>query len=249
MGETGWTGIGMAIWQTISDTLVEEIEKGVLEPGGRLPGDVELATRFGVNRHTVRRALSHLQAQGLVRSERGRGTFVVEDAIAYRFGAQTYFEQNLLDNMRVPSRRILSTTVYGAPTTIAEQLQIKAGSPVLTAAMLGEADGIPVHLARLHFPVERFPTVEPAFARMPVGQSSRISLSELIGGLGVTNFRRKTARIKTRLPDAEEARHLKMAAQDPVFQLEILNIDDGDIPVFYGVTAYCGSRVEFLLDY
>ncbi|UCI32038.1 phosphonate metabolism transcriptional regulator PhnF [Mesorhizobium sp. B4-1-4] len=239
----------MAIWQNISDTLVEEIEKGILTPGGRLPGDVELATRFGVNRHTVRRALSHLQGQGLVRSERGRGTFVVEDAIAYRFGSQTYFEQNLLDNMRVPSRRILSTIIYGAPTAIALQLQIKAGSPILTAAMLGEADGIPVHLARLHFPVERFPKVEAAFARIPVGQSSQISLSELIGELGVKSFRRKTARIKCRLPDAEEARYLKMAAQDPVFQLEILNISDSDMPIFYGVTSYCGSRVEFILDY
>ncbi|WP_164833254.1 MULTISPECIES: phosphonate metabolism transcriptional regulator PhnF [Sinorhizobium] len=239
----------MAIWQNISDTLVKEIEGGVLEPGGRLPGDVELATRFGVNRHTVRRALSHLQARGLVRSERGRGTFVVEDAIAYHFGTQTRFEQNLLENMRVPTRQLLSSIAYPAPAAIADQLQIKAGSPILTVTLLGEANGIPIHYALIHFPVERFPDVGEVFSRIPVGQSLRLSLSELVAELGVKNFRRKAVRIRCRMPEAEEARHLKMSAQDPVFQLEILNVDDTDVPVFFGVTAYCGSRVDFILDY
>lgn len=239
----------MAIWQKISDTLVEEIENGVLAPGGRLPGDNELATRFGVNRHTVRRALSHLQARGLVRAERGRGTVVVEDAITFLFGTQTRFEQNLLENTRTPSRQLLSTAVYGAPTTLAQLLQIKAGARVLTAVMLGEADGVPVHLTHVHFPVERFPIVEEIFASLPRGQSSPLSLAELVKRLGVTSFRRKNVRIKCRLPEAEEARQLKMAAHDPVFELNIVNVDEGNVPVFYAVTTYCGSRIEFVLDY
>lgn len=239
----------MTIWQSISDTLVKEIEGGVLEPGGRLPGDAELATRFGVNRHTVRRALSHLQARGLVRSERGRGTFVTEDAIAFHIGARTRFEQNLLENMRMPTRQVLSTIAYPAPTTIADQLQVKAGSPLVTTTLLGEADGIPVHYTLIHVSAERFPNVESVLARIPVRQSLPISLSELLAELGVTSFRRKTVRIRCRLPEAEEARHLKMSAQDPVFQLEALNVDDADMPVFFGMTAYCGSRVDFILDY
>lgn len=239
----------MTIWQSISDTLVQEIEGGVLKAGGRLPGDTELAARFGVNRHTVRRALSHLQTQGLVRSERGRGTFVVEDAISYRFGAQTRFEQNLLENMRTPSRQILSTIVYGAPVPTAVVLQIQAGDPIFSVAMLGEADGIPVHFARLFFPLNRYPNAKEVFSKIPLRTSSRISLSQLISKLGTGNFKRKTARIKCRLPEAEEARHLKMSMHEPVFELEILNVDERGIPVFLGVTSYCGSRVEFLLDY
>ncbi|NTE66247.1 phosphonate metabolism transcriptional regulator PhnF [Agrobacterium tumefaciens] len=248
-GEANGDGLKMAVWQNISDTLVKEIEAGVLEAGGRLPGDVELATRFGVNRHTVRRALSHLQTRGLVRSERGRGTFVVEDAIAYHIGSQTRFEQSLLENMRVPTRQLLSLVTYPAPAAIAEHLKIRAGSPILTVTLLGEANSIPVHYASIHFSVERFANVETVFSRIPTGKSMRISLSELMAELGVENFRRKTVRIRCRLPEEEEARHLKMSAQDPVFQLEILNVDDSDTPVFFGVTAYCGSRVDFVLNY
>jgi len=239
----------MAIWQVISDTLVEEIESGALEGGGRLPGDSELAVRFGVNRHTVRRALAHLQHQGLVRSERGRGTFVVEDAISYRFGTRTRFEQNLRDNMRVPSRSLLSTTVYGAPADIAERLRIKPGAPLFVADMLGEADGLPVHVARLHVPLERLPLAEAVFGRIPLNRSSSISLTALMAELGVASFRRKTSRIRCRLPSPQEARHLKMSPQDPVFELDVLNVDDDDTPVFHGLTCYCGSRIEFVLDY
>lgn len=242
-------GNGMAIWQTISDTLVEEIETGALEAGGRLPGDAELAVRFGVNRHTVRRALAHLQSQGLVRSERGRGTFVVEDAISYRFGTRTRFEQNLQDNMRMPSRSLLSTTIYGAPADIAGKLRIEPGDRIFVADMLGEADGLPVHVARLHLPLERLPLAEDVFGRIPLQVSTSISLTALMAELGVANFRRKTSRIRCRLPLLQEARHLKMSPQEPVFELDVLNVDDSDVPVFHGLTCYCGSRIEFILEY
>jgi GntR family transcriptional regulator, phosphonate transport system regulatory protein len=239
----------MAIWQNIRDTLVEEIEQGILAAGGRLPGDNELAVRFGVNRHTVRRALSRLQAEGLVRSERGRGTFVVEDAIAYRFGAQTRFEENLLENQRIPSRRLVSSVEFAAPEHLARQLRIKAGAPILLATLLGEADGVPVHLYKVHFPLQRLPAIGDAIKALPVARSARVSLGDLLGKAGIKNFRRRTARIRCRLPDLEEARHLKMSAHDPILESDILTVSDRGVPLFFGVTCYCGSRIEFVLDY
>jgi DNA-binding FadR family transcriptional regulator len=44
--------------------------------GCRLPTERELAGRFGVPRNAVRRALADLEAQGCIRREVGRGTFV-----------------------------------------------------------------------------------------------------------------------------------------------------------------------------
>jgi GntR family transcriptional regulator, phosphonate transport system regulatory protein len=239
----------MAIWENIRDTLVGEIEQGALSAGGRLPGDNELALRFGVNRHTVRRALSHLQTEGLVRSERGRGTFVVEDAIAYRFGAQTRFEENLLENKRVPSRRLLSIVEFPASQRIARQLRIKTGAPVLLATLLGEADGIPVHMYKVHFPIDRIPAIRDVIKALPVASSAKISLTGILGKIGVKTFRRKAVRIRCRLPQIEEARHLKMSKHDPIMETDILNIDDDGTPLFFGTTTYCGSRIEFILDY
>jgi len=61
----------------------------------RLPNETDLATRFAVNRHTIRRALQAIEAQGLVRIEQGRGTFVQEELIDYQLGRRTRFSHSL----------------------------------------------------------------------------------------------------------------------------------------------------------
>ena len=60
----------------IKSWLLDEIKKGVFDNGRPLPGDLELAKRFGVSRGTVRMALFELQRQGLIRRRRGMGTFL-----------------------------------------------------------------------------------------------------------------------------------------------------------------------------
>lgn len=57
-------------------TLHERILSGDLMPGTKLPSHTELATEFGVAPLTVRQVLAHLEQEGLVSREQGRGTFV-----------------------------------------------------------------------------------------------------------------------------------------------------------------------------
>ncbi len=54
------------------------IDRGTLEPGGRLPAERELARQVGVSRPTVRAGLRTLAALGVVRSHRGSGTYIPE---------------------------------------------------------------------------------------------------------------------------------------------------------------------------
>lgn len=53
-----------------------------LSPGDRLPGVREVAADAGVNINTARAAYAKLEAEGLIRLEHGRGTFVAERAPA-----------------------------------------------------------------------------------------------------------------------------------------------------------------------
>ena len=72
---------GVSLWQQIATELENEIRQRRLLSGARLPTEMALAQRFGVNRHTVRRAVGALEEAGLVRAERGRGTFVRTDLL------------------------------------------------------------------------------------------------------------------------------------------------------------------------
>ena len=53
------------LWRAIATTLGAEIAAGQYQPGDKLPTEAALAARFGVNRHTLRHALTDLAAQGM----------------------------------------------------------------------------------------------------------------------------------------------------------------------------------------
>ena len=98
---------GVTLWRHIHDTLRDEIGGPGHPPGGRLPTEAELAVRFGVNRHTVRRALEELSRGGLIRVEQGRGAFVAEDVLDYTVGPRTRFTEWIRRHNKEPSGRVL----------------------------------------------------------------------------------------------------------------------------------------------
>ncbi|MDR6638680.1 FadR/GntR family transcriptional regulator [Paenarthrobacter nitroguajacolicus] len=53
------------------------IVDGAIQPGEKLPSENTLISEFGVSRTVVRSALTRLQAEGLVETERGRGSFAL----------------------------------------------------------------------------------------------------------------------------------------------------------------------------
>lgn len=53
------------------------IVDGQIQPGEKLPSENTLISEFGVSRTVVRAALTRLQAEGLVETERGRGSFAL----------------------------------------------------------------------------------------------------------------------------------------------------------------------------
>lgn len=64
------------LYRQIQQFLREQIRCGALLPETRLPASRELATSLGVNRITVTNAYAELEAEGLVYSRQGSGTFV-----------------------------------------------------------------------------------------------------------------------------------------------------------------------------
>ena len=68
------------IYRQIAEQFRRLIALGALKPGDRLPAVRELAVQTRVNRNTAARAIQHLEAEGIVRTQVGKGTFVIADA-------------------------------------------------------------------------------------------------------------------------------------------------------------------------
>jgi len=67
-----------AVSDEVFGQLVAEILSGRLSADDALPGERELAERFGVNRHAIREALKRVQQAGLVRISQGGKTRVLD---------------------------------------------------------------------------------------------------------------------------------------------------------------------------
>ncbi len=240
-------GTGL-LWRRIGSTLAEEIGHGVISPGTRLPADADLAARFGVNRHTVRRALHHLQGVGLLRSEKGRGTFVVDDVTQYRLGAQTRFTQNLVESHRVPGRRLLQLAELPASSDVAGPLGLKLGDPIVLAVILGLADGMPISLGRNYYTSHALPGLVGVLRPYLDRGAERLSVTTVLRACGVQDYRRRSTRVLARMPSDDEAKHLRMSSSEPVLETESLDVNSGGAPLIYARTAFRAARVEFLLE-
>ena len=104
------------IWTSIAAPWRPRSQRGHIRPATSCRPRRSCAARFGVNRHTVRRALAALAEEGLVQPRRGAGVFVTARPPTIRSAAACGSTRTSLAAGRTPSRRILRALKPGPPT-------------------------------------------------------------------------------------------------------------------------------------
>ena len=79
------------IYEQIKEQIVLDINRGVLKKDDQLPSLRQLSAQLGININTVKRALSELEAQGVIYSVAGKGIFISGNAESQNI----YLEQSL----------------------------------------------------------------------------------------------------------------------------------------------------------
>lgn len=230
-----------AVWKRIEEALFREIATRGNKPGERLESEGALARRFGVNRHTVRRAIGGLVQRGLVRVERGRGSFLVGAAVEYALGPRTRFSENLLRQGRAPHHEILGIAEVFASKPIAKALGLRVGRPVVAWRSVGSADGSPTSYALHFFPTERLPGIAEALR-------THRSISKAMAALGHADYRRKWTRITARLAETDEIELLALTPARPVLVTESVNVSADDVPIDFGMTSFAADRVQLMVE-
>lgn len=231
----------MALWRQIAEALEKEIAGGVREPGERLPTEQDLSSEYGVNRHTVRRALAALVEQGLIRVEQGRGAFVQEAMLDYRVRKRTRFSENVTAAQREPSGRLLRALELKAEEAVARALELRKGSPVILLETVGEADGRPISVAAHYFPKARFPDLIAAY-----GEAG--SVTGALARYDAADYTRKVTRVTARMPRGSDARTLQQPANRPILMAESINVGADGRPVEYSVTRFASDRVQIVFE-
>ena len=239
-------------YRQIADHLRSDIERGVIAAGSPLPSESELCDRYNAARGTVRQAISLLKNEGLVMSERGRGTFARERPPVRRLGHDRFARRHrkagkaafLADAEaagRVPEVQVLQVEPVDSNADIAKRLGLRVGSKVLLRRRLYLVDGHPVEIASSYLPwsvVKGTPIVEVDPG--PGGIYAR--LEDL--GFRLKHFAEE---VTARMPSSEEASALRLSSGVPIFSLVRTAYDSEEKPLEVCDTVMAGDA--FVLEY
>lgn len=229
------------LWRAIARTYETEIRSATLVAGDKLPTEQQISERFSANRHTVRRALAHLQARGLVESTQGRGSYIRRPAILFRIGRRTRFTDALAQQASNPLTRTLTLDTRGADPIVAAALGLRSGAPVVFLERLGIANDQPVSISRHYFAFERFPTFGQFYARSK-------SITQTLIDCGIPDYTRLKTRVSTRLPSPREVELLNVPRHVPLLVTSSWNVDGLGRALEYGEARFASDRVEIEIE-
>lgn len=144
-------------YRQLAQILRSQILTGELPPNTQLPTGEELAQTYCLSRGTVRQAVSQLEAEGLVRTEQGLGSFVCSahpNAIPFHFYDPLTDQAG--DEVSVVYE-VLEKEVEPASLEVAQRLRLSPGAPVIHLVRLRKQDGEVVAYVERYLPESACP--------------------------------------------------------------------------------------------
>ncbi|MDP2758996.1 MAG: phosphonate metabolism transcriptional regulator PhnF [Sideroxyarcus sp.] len=226
---------GTSLYAQIAEVLEREyVRQGTA--GDRLPAEGELAARFGVNRHTLRRAVDELIAEGMLKRQHGVGIFITDQLLDYRVGTGTRFTQTLADIGISTDTKVIRKMIAPASTGVARHLALAADEMVLWIETLRIADGFPFCVISHFLPATPFKSMLDGYEAG--------SLHELLAkNCGV--LRRTESLVTAVLPQGDDAKLLGITQNRPVLRVKSLNVLEQDAtPIEYAITRFRADRIQ-----
>ncbi|MBB1254467.1 GntR family transcriptional regulator [Streptomyces sp. OF3] len=240
-----------SLHERIAADLRDDIMRGDLPPGGKMPTTAQLTERFSASNATVQKALRLLKDEGLVVGRAGSSVTVRERRqqlvrpAAYLAPAAPgeplpWISKNSGDGRR-PSSRLLEVAEVTPPTDVSQALALPLGGQALLRAQILSIDEEPVELVQSYYPLELARGTALTELRKIRGGSPA-----LLAGLGHPP-RSSVDRVSARIPTQEQYTALKLPGDLPV--LRTLRVVRSDAPRPIEVTVMVKAGHLYELEY
>ena len=217
----------------LAHTLRSELNR--YSAGDYLPAEVQLAARFEVNRHTLRRAVDELVREGSLLRRQGKGTQVLGRPLVYPVAAGSAYSESLSALGHGVEAVLLQRRHCTATAEEAEHLGLPLNAPLIELQTLRRLDGQPVCLIRHRYCATRAPLIADY-----TSGSVRQFLAER--QLPLT---RTFSLIGARLPSREEASVLLMPRHLPALTVLTLSHDALGNPVEIAHSTSRSDRFQY----
>jgi len=229
----------LPLWAQLLEDLRARLDAG--EFAEAFPTDLDLTSSYGVSRHTAREAVRRLQAEGVVRRERGRGTFVRSPTFEQPTGA-IYSLFRSVEALGLEQRSTVLDASVVVDADVATRLDLPAGAELVRLERLRSADGQPLAHDTVWLPADL------ARPLLDVDLTHTALYDELQSRCGVRPAA-GTEWIATELPGPDDRRLLGVAAKQPVFRIRRRSSTADGEALEWRETVIRGDRYTFVAQW
>ncbi len=227
----------------ISAWIKDLIQSGRYEKGATLPSEVELARICQVNRNTLRQAISELTAAGILRKDRGRGTFVCAEtpqAIKHKLKSISSFSDDLRELGIREKTRIIKKGAEEAKGDVARKLIISPNSEVVAVRRLRTGNNVPFIYEESFLPYNAFKSI--------LDMDLTGSMYQILNERFNVTLARSDQTIRAVNLKGRIASYLNVPENSAAFFMESLTYDGSNIPVELLYSYYRGDKYEFAVE-
>ena len=234
---------GVPLYYQLATLLREKIISSAYRPGTKLPSEQELVKDYSLSRMTVRQAVGSLEAEGLIRREPGRGTFVAEQVP--NFSSDLELDRSIEDLIsmgQATSVELLELSEIEATQDEVRDLEVAADSKVIRCRRLRYFEGQPYC-----YIVNRVP--EGIGSRIPEHNWRHGSVLKFIEESLSVPLQVAKQRLRATLADANLARWLQVRVGAPLLLVDYHIRSDDDQPVETAKLYYRSDLYAFTLHF
>lgn len=229
------------LYVQIKRKIIEGINNGYYLDGSRLPSETELCKKYEVSRITIRRSLQDMVDTGYLIRKQGKGTFVKTRKIKRSLITVDGYTEYMKKIGKNPQRKIVEKQIKPCPPYVAERLLIPEGSNILELKRIMYLDGAPFGYHINSYPLVFFPGLEKEI-------TDQISTHELLEGKYGCSLKRRSKILNVLLVGEEIANYLGCDVNDPVYQIDKIEFNQYNKPVYHSLLYYDVSRVSFIIE-
>lgn len=234
----------LPLYAQLERALLAHISEHKLQPGDRLPTELEIAETYSVSRATIRQALSRLVADGHIETLQGLGSFVAKPMPSHK-PLLTSFSQNMSAQGYRPRREVLSSEIVLMPDHVAA---VFGGNQTecLYLCRLLLADDRPIGVSQTWIPRDVLQGREDLFTKEALEAGS---LYDLLQGdeIGL-RLDRGTETIQASTPSEEQAHLLECSLNSSTLVVHRIAYTPSDRPIESTIMTFAGNRYKYTID-
>lgn len=224
----------------LRELIRKKIEDGVYKFGEAIPSERELSIDYGLNRMTVRNAISALVEEGILTKSQGKGTFVTRPKLAGDIHKIQGFAKMLLEKGVIPGTKLVHSELRNAGFKYASIFNISEDDLIYNITRIRLAENDPISLEDTYIPYSLIPNIETidfeVHSLYDVLKANEIKLDTSYESLSLVKVRNI------------EARLLNVEAGSSVFLIEVKTIDSSGKVVEYTRSYTNGEKYSFYSD-